>query len=298
MKRILVITTGGTIACEESGKGLAPAHGGSELLKGIAGCELRILDLFACDSTDISLRQWKALYSSVKNSSGFDGVVILHGTDTLEYTAAMLYYTLSHLNIPVIITGAMLPFSHENSDGPRNIKDAVTVACDGRFKGVYAVFCGRIICGNRVIKVDSRDEDAFRSYDGNDCGKIEYGIITPYCYGEIPEPAKLPESYKKIAVIKLTPFTYELTVPDGSCGAVIESFGAGGVPNDENNWLPNLEKLIKNGVRVVCATQCIYDGVNLDLYPIGTLAQKLGAESTGVLTIEATLTKLMYDLAK
>ena len=280
MKRILVITTGGTIACEESGKGLAPAHGGSELLKGIAGCELRILDLFACDSTDISLRQWKALYSSVKNSSGFDGVVILHGTDTLEYTAAMLYYTLSHLNIPVIITGAMLPFSHENSDGPRNIKDAVTVACDGRFKGVYAVFCGRIICGNRVIKVDSRDEDAFRSYDGNDCGKIEYGIITPYCYGEIPETAKLPESYKKIAVIKLTPFTYELTVPDGSCGAVIESFGAGGIPI---RLAPALRQLCSR-MPVVITTPCIH-GTDLTEYEVGQRALSCGAmDSKGVST--------------
>ena len=70
------------------------------------------------------------------------------------------------------------------------------------------------------------------------------------------------------------------------------------MPNDENNWLPAVEKLITNGVRVVCATQCTYDGVNLSVYPIGTLAKKLGAESAGTLTIEASLVKLMIELAK
>ena len=107
---------------------------------------------------------------------------------------------------------------------------------------------------------------------------------------------------EKVVVVKVTPGLspdiLDYYLDRGYKGIILESFGAGGVPNDENNWLPNLEKLIKNGVRVVCATQCIYDGVNLSVYPIGTLAQKLGAESAGTFTIEATLTKLMHDLAK
>jgi L-asparaginase len=96
----------------------------------------------------------------------------------------------------------------------------------------------------------------------------------------------------------LTPDILDYYLDRGYKGVILESFGAGGVPNDENNWLPAVEKLIKNGVRVVCATQCIYDGVNLSVYPIGTLAKKLGAESAGLHTIEASLTKLMIDLAK
>jgi L-asparaginase len=107
---------------------------------------------------------------------------------------------------------------------------------------------------------------------------------------------------EKVAVIKLTPGLapdiLDYYLDSGYKGVILESFGAGGVPNDENNWLPAVEKLIKNGVRVVCATQCIYDGVNLSVYPIGTLAKKLGAESAGLHTIEASLTKLMIDLAK
>ncbi len=270
MKKILVITTGGTIACEETINGLSPEKKGGELLRGIEGCE--VLDLFACDSTDISVEQWKLLCFAVKRAAVFDGVVILHGTDTMEYTAAMLYYTVSHLNIPVIITGAMLPFGTENSDARRNIKDAVAVARDGRFQGVYGVFGGRIICGNKLIKVDSREPDAFRSFDGKECGRIEHGIITPFCYGEIPEPMKIPEKDKKIAVIKLTPFTQELNVPDGYCGAVIESFGAGGIPARLENPLRQLCARMP----VVITTPCIH-GVDLMEYEVGQRALSCGA---------------------
>lgn len=270
MKKILVITTGGTIACKETGNGLAPSQKGGELLKGIEGCE--VLDLFACDSTDISAEQWKLLCFAVKRAVVFDGVVILHGTDTMEYTAAMLYYTVSHLNIPVIITGAMLPFGTENSDARRNIRDAVTVARDGRFQGVYAVFGGRIICGNKLVKIDSRLPDAFRSFDGKGCGRIEHGIITPLCYGEIPEPMKIPENDKKIAVIKLTPFTQDLHVAEGYCGAVIESFGAGGIP-------ARLEESLRqlcSRMPVVITTPCIH-GTDLTEYEVGQRALNCGA---------------------
>lgn len=270
MKKILVITTGGTIACEEGENGLAPGKKGGQLLKGIDGCE--ILDLFSCDSTDISPEQWKLLCFAVKRAVVFDGVVILHGTDTMEYTAAMLYYTVSHLNIPVIITGAMLPFGTENSDARQNIKDAVTVARDGRFQGVYAVFGGRIICGNKVIKVDSRNCDAFRSFDGKECGRIEHGVITPLCYGEIPQPMKIPEKDKKIAVIKLTPFTEDLQVSEEYCGAVIESFGAGGIPLRLENALRKLCKRMP----VVITTPCIH-GADLGEYEVGQRALSCGA---------------------
>ncbi len=291
MKKILVITTGGTIACKETENGLAPAQKGGELLKGIEGCE--VLDLFACDSTDISAEQWKLLCFAVKKAVVFDGVVILHGTDTMEYTAAMLYYTVSHLNIPVIITGAMIPFGSENSDARRNIKDAVTVAKDGRFQGVYAVFGGRIICGNKLTKVDSQLPDAFRSFDGKDCGKIEHGIIMPICYGEIPEPMKIPEKEKKIAVIKLTPFTQDLQVGEEYCGAVIESFGAGGIP-------ARLEEALRTlcaRMPVVITTPCIH-GTDLTEYEVGRRALNCGAIDGHTMSTACAVVGMWLNITK
>ena len=120
MKKILIITTGGTIACETTENGRTPARSGEQLTAGITGCKIDICDLFSCDSTDITPVYWKKLYDRIRESTDYDGIVILHGTDTLEYTAAVLYFTASDIGIPVIITGAMIPMSEKNSDGEKN----------------------------------------------------------------------------------------------------------------------------------------------------------------------------------
>ena len=95
-----------------------------------------------------------------------------------------------------------------------------------------------------------------------------------------------------------TPDILEYYLTKGYKGLVIESFGAGGVPNASNNWLPELEKVLQAGVTVVCATQCLYDGVHLDTYPIGVLAKRLGAQSAMLDTIETSVAKLMCSLAR
>ncbi|MGN1088253.1 MAG: asparaginase, partial [Phascolarctobacterium sp.] len=106
----------------------------------------------------------------------------------------------------------------------------------------------------------------------------------------------------KVAVVKLIPGTtpdiLEFYLAKDYKGLVIESFGAGGVPNASNNWLPELEKVLQAGVTVVCATQCLYDGVHLDTYPIGVLAKRLGAQSAELDTLETSVVKLMQELAQ
>ena len=106
----------------------------------------------------------------------------------------------------------------------------------------------------------------------------------------------------KVAVVKLIPGTtpdiLEFYLAKGYKGLVIEGFGAGGVPNGDNNWLPKLEQVLQAGVTVVCATQCLYDGVHLDTYPMGILAERLGAKSAELDTLETTVVKLMLELAQ
>ena len=106
----------------------------------------------------------------------------------------------------------------------------------------------------------------------------------------------------KIAVVKIipgaTPDILDYYVKKGYKGLIIEGFGAGGVPNGDNNWLPKLEQVLKQGLQVVCTTQCLYDGVHLDTYPMGILAERLGARSAGLDTIETALIKLMQELAQ
>lgn len=292
MKKILVITTGGTIASEDNGNGLTPMHSGTELLSGISGCKIEVQDLFACDSTDISPNHWRKLYKAIRNAEKYDGIVILHGTDTLEYTASMLYYTVSDMDKPIIITGSMLPLLKENSDGKKNISDAILTACDDSIKGVYVVFHGRIIRGNDAFKRNSRHPDAFISFSGKDSGYIDgkKAVLTETAV--IPERLKIPEDDKKIAVIKLTPFTEEFNVPTGYSGTVIESFGAGGVP-DRPLLLCSL-KMLTERMPVIMTTSCV-SGADLHKYSVGERALSLGVIDGGTLSTASAMVKLWLN---
>lgn len=273
-KKILIITTGGTIASVKTEEGLAPKHTGNELLSGISGCEIEICDLFAIDSTDITPKHWLTICEAVINAEDYDGVVILHGTDTLEYTAAALSQTCFCLNKPVIVTGSMLPFGAENSDAEKNISDAVRVAYEGKLKGVYVVFSGRIIPGYAAVKCDSLNPDAFKSFSGKDIGFIREDKAIIENSAKIPEQLPLPISdTAKIAVIKLSPFIDELYVPEDYSGAVIESYGAGGIPDNER-LLRSLRALCKR-MTVIMTTSCI-NGANLKTYAVGKRALECG----------------------
>lgn len=291
MKRILIITTGGTIACETTENGRAPVYGGAQLTAGITGCEITICDLFSCDSTDITPAHWHKLYAKVKESSDYDGIVILHGTDTLEYTAAMLYFTVSDMGIPVIITGAMIPMSEQDSDGGRNIHDAVAAACCDELSGVYAVFSGRIISGGNVIKRHSLEADAFSAFCGGDNGSISGGIVTVFRRADAPEAMKLPEKDKKTAVIKLSPFTDSLYVSDDYSGAVIESYGAGGIPSHLSDYLAQLCAHMP----VTITTACV-GGANLHEYEVGQRALALGAIDGGKMSTACAAVKMWLEL--
>ncbi len=287
MKKILIITTGGTIACETTENGLTPVHGGKWLTAGLTGCETEICDLFSCDSTDITPAHWRRLYDKVRESEGYDGIVILHGTDTLEYTAAMLYFTVSDMGIPVILTGAMIPMSEPFSDGARNICDAVTAACDNRLSGVYVVFSGRIISGGNVIKRYSIETDAFRAFCGGDNGVVRDGAVADFCGAVKPEIMKLPETDKKISVIKLSPFTDTLYVPENYSGAVIESYGAGGIPSHLSDSLAGLCARMP----VVVTTSCS-GGADLHEYEVGQRALSQGAIDGGNMSTSCAAVKL------
>lgn len=291
MKKILIITTGGTIACETTENGRVPSRSGEQLTAGITGCRIEICDLFSCDSTDITPEHWCKLYNKVRESADYDGIVILHGTDTLEYTAAMLYFTASDMGVPVILTGAMIPMSEPDSDGGRNIRDAVTAACDGRLSGVYVAFSGRIISGGNVIKRYSAENDAFRAFCGKDNGIVQDGAVADFCRAEQPVNLKLPERDKKISVIKLSPFTDSLYVPENCDGAVIESYGAGGISSHLTDSLSALCLRMP----VIITTSC-GGGADLYEYEVGQRALSLGVIDGGRMSTACAAVKMWLEL--
>lgn len=289
-KKILIITTGGTIASAKTADGLKPKYDGNALIGDIDGVNADILDLFAVDSTDITPKHWLALCRSVKDAEPYDGIVVLHGTDTLEYTAAALSQTCFNLNKPVIVTGSMLPFGVKDSDAEKNISDSVRAACDERLNGVYVVFAGRIIAGYDAVKRDSLNPDSFQSFSGKDIGFIRENRLFIENIPKAPRQYPIPETADaKIAVIKLSPFIDEFIVPKEFSGAVIESYGAGGMPDNEQ-LLTSLKALCKR-MPIIMTTGCT-SGANLKTYEVGKRALDCGVIDGGEMSTAFAAVKL------
>ncbi len=261
MKKVLMITTGGTVAGMNSGFGIKPTHIGEKLKPAIEGIDITVLDLYSIDSTDVMPIHWRKLHNAInENLPDYDGILILHGSDTMAYTGAALAFTVE-TDKPVILTGSMLPPDAPDSDVKTNIEQAARLAAGGEYKGVYLSFAGRIIGGGDIVKVSSCDKDAFRSYSGF-VPRRKYKF--PARNGLFP------------AVVRLTPFTYGMdimSIAQDRAGIVMETYGAGGIPDNEITLV--LSELSKT-MPVVITTSC-FGGTDLGRYEVGRRALDAGA---------------------
>ena len=312
MKRILMLGTGGTIACVPSADGLVPALDGPAMIMLVPEleevCAIETKQILNLDSSNLSPEHWQIIAKAIAaNYENYDGFVITHGTDTMAYTAAALSQMLHNCQKPVVLTGAQLPIQAEGSDAPNNIYHAF-LAATSPLKGVALVFGDLVIHGAHAKKLYTQDFNGFASINREPLATISHnhlfwqkGALQGGGYGE-GEFSINTQLEIKIAVVKIipgaTPDILDYYVAKGYKGLIIEGFGAGGVPNGDNNWLPKLEQVLQQGIRVVCATQCLYDGVHLNTYPMGILAERLGAQSAGLDTLETSVVKLMQELAQ
>ena len=300
-----MITTGGTIASIPSDNGLIPEISGKDIislmpeLKNI--CTIDTLELLNIDSSNISKKHYILMLDTLeKNYDLYDGFVITHGTDTMAYSSSMLACAISSLNKPVVFTGSQLPLKAAGSDAYKNIKDAFLAASDNVY-GVFLAFNGYIHYGDSVKKVYSENFTGFLSINNKTAGKSDNNkIIWNKLYKNYNiKPVFNKNISEKVFVLKMVPSLkpdiIDVLINMGYKGIIIEGYGAGGVPTEdcENNFIPALKKAIENNVAVVCATQCLYDGVHLDKYPAGILSEKYGAVSSKNMTLEKTLAKLM-----
>ena len=312
MKNILMLGTGGSIASVPSADVLIPSVGGAAMLRLVPElegiCTITCKEILNLDSSNLEPAHWQLIANAVAaDYANYDGFVITHGTDTMAYTAAALSQMLHNCQKPVILTGAQLPIQAEGSDAPANVYHAF-LAATSALQGLALVFGDKVIHGAHAKKLYTENFNGFVSINREPLATISHnhlfwqkGVLQGggYGAGEFTVNTALEP---KVAVVKLIPGTtpdiLEYYLTKGYKGLVIESFGAGGVPNASNNWLPELEKVLQAGVTVVCATQCLYDGVHLDTYPIGVLAKRLGAQSAMLDTIETSVAKLMCSLAR
>ncbi len=307
MKRICLISTGGTIACVPTDRGLAPELRAEELLDlagvNTEGLDISCTDLFSMDSSNIQPEEWCVIAEAIRDKVDHcDGIVLTHGTDTMAYTASMLSFMLMGLPIPVVLTGAQYPAVYPDSDGRRNLCDAF-VAASNLPGGVYICFGGSVMLGCRAVKTRTTSLNAFESINYPSIGIVNNGHFVLLHGHSGPVGFSFSTNMEThVALVKvipgMSPALLESLADCGIKGVVIEGFGLGGVHSFRRDHTESIRKLMQAGIPVVLTSQCLYEQSSADVYEVSRPLKELGVLSAHDMTTEATITKLMWALGR
>lgn len=307
MKKILLLTTGGTISSRSTSEGLAPANDNDPIVNTLKNLhtvyEITIKSILNLDSSNIQPEEWQIIARNVFESAPYyDGIVISHGTDTMAYTASMLTYMLLGVKIPVVFTGAQLPIEHPLTDGLDNLRTAFSMAASGR-AGVFLAFNRKVMLGCRSVKTHTTDFGAFDSVNYPVIGRVSgAGLsIDDSAIPNIPHEFRLRDSLcREVFLLKLTPGLdpgiFDMLINMNYRGLVIEAFGSGGLHFIRRNLIEKLHAAAESGMAVVVNSQCLYESSNFTLYQTGQKALSEGAIQSYDMTTEAAITKLMWSL--
>ena len=254
------------------------------------------------DSSDITVKEWnriaEVIYTNYKN---YDGFVVLHGTDTMAYTASALSFILDGLDKPVVLTGSQIPLSEIRSDGKDNLVTSLLIAAEGVVHEVCLCFSGKLLRGNRAVKMSADKLVAFDS--PNYPHLAEVGISIRYNFASIREKSgreltMQPLSNVPIGVLKVFPGIqfglFESIMTEKLSGIVLETFGAGNIPSDGGTLIPIISRAFDSGSVVTVCSQCPSGTVTLGAYETSSALKSAGAVSGFDMTTEAAVAKLYY----
>ncbi len=310
MKHILLLTTGGTIACQNGNQGLSPTFNSETLLSFIPNLpkryKIETKEIMNLDSSNLQPEDWPIIAKHIEeNIDRVDGIIITHGTDTMAYTASMLSFMLQNINIPIIITGSQIPASKFLSDAPGNLYLAC-LAVEANIKGISIAFHENIFKGCRTTKVRTMGLDAFETISFPVIAKFQAtGLQFTPGFNQKPVTEKLISNFSlspKVFLLKLipgsNPHIIDMLCQMGYKGIILETFGAGCVNNYKQDLVPAIRNAIKQGVIVAARSQCLYEKSDFTLYKVGETLLEAGVISGGDMTTESIVTKMMWSLGK
>ncbi len=310
-KKICILYTGGTIGMVPTENGYAPKqgyfHDAIAAIPDIHEPDMPDWDMIEfdplLDSSNIAVDQWNMIGRAIHdNYRNYDGFVVLHGTDTMAYTASALSFMLEGLKKPVVLTGSQIPLCKLRSDGRDNLITSMLIASAGKVNEVCLYFGGKLLRGNRATKASA---DGLIAFDSPNYHVLaEAGIDINYHEPSLmPEPKYVPFRLTEfhqtsIGVLKIFPGIqfnlFESIMTEGLNGIVLETFGAGNIPSYDNDLLPIIKKAFDHGTIVTVCSQCQSGTVKLGAYETSNALTRAGAVSGYNMTTEAAVAKLYY----
>lgn len=309
-KHIFIIYTGGTVGMKKTAQGYQPSPGfltqTLEKLTEFQHEDLPRFSIHECDplidSSDMAPKKWQLIAKLIsENYQTYDGFIVIHGTDTMAYTASALSLMLQNLDKPVIFTGSQVPLAEVHTDARENLLVAILLAAISDIREVCIYFNNQLLRGNRSCKVDSQRAGAFASPNypllaevGTEIKLFQHRLLNK----PIAELNPQPLHAANITCLTVFPgmncqqLFYLLDAPPHAI--VLLTYGAGNAPIFQKQFLQFICEAITQNIVVTNLTQCLAGGVNMQTYKNGQVLLDAGVISARDMTLEATIGKLHY----